>query len=130
MSNKTRQTSLDLREYDLPPQWDGVDITWDNYWNSAPPVRICPPQPPDPCKNCARVAPSSTKGGKVADQPNELMAWRKPQAGTPRLIYRFLAYRCSHCGHDYVEDSDTKSTWDLGDEDYGPRGSYTITDST
>lgn len=130
MSNKPCQTSLDLREYDLPPQWDGVDITWDDYWRPTPAVRICPPQPPDPCKNCGRIAPVSIKGGKVADQPNELVAWRNQQGNTPRLVYRLRAYRCSHCGHDHVEDTHAGQIWDLGDEDYGPRGSHTITDNT
>lgn len=110
------QFSLDLRAHDLPPYWDGHPIEWGETWSRVPPF-ICPPPKPDPCSACGLIRPMATKMGRIRARAGE--RWKA-----------LAVFRCTACGADHVIDPHTGEAWDLGLEDYGPRGSYLITTDT
>lgn len=99
----------DLNKHDLPPRWDGVPVTW-GPWQSPRVMFICPPPPPDPCAACGLIRPRAEAVGK-----------RTSRFGRYSPLY---AFRCTHCGHDVVDDQQTGELWDLEPGiDYGDWGS-------
>lgn len=118
----SEQLHIDLREYDLPPMWDGCSVTWDEEWETVFPMHICPPPKNPGCKHCGSLAQPLMQGGlrgplRTAnrDQRNQIVKeW---------TYQRLTAIRCPDCLRDAVVDEEW-NVWDLGPEDYGFRGSY------
>lgn len=123
------QFSLDLRAHDLPPYWDGHPIEWDETWTSQRPF-ICPPPKPDPCSACGLIRPMAMKMGRIRVTEQALNNLRPIRARAGERWKTLAVFRCTACGADHVIDPHTGEAWDLGLEDYGPRGSYLITSDT
>lgn len=118
----SEQLTLALREYDLPPEWDGRPITWDAEWIDGYRPLICPP-PKDhrTCDECDTTRTPLIKHGVFYRRA----VWRTRynQIRTGRTGLRLIALRCPDCRADTVMCHEGK-VWALGTEDYGPRGSY------
>lgn len=141
MPSDGRQGDLlvELRQHDLPPQWDGLAVVWDG-WEPSPvdPVWICPPpRTPECCTACGSPTNPVRNRGRVARFPaithqaiadNDAARDRLPEGQRwrikPKALYRLLAFRCPDCKHDVVFDSDTRESWDLDHTDYGDAGSH------
>lgn len=124
------------REFDLPPKWNGLLVSWSG-WEPQIPATICPPpKTRDCCSACASPHPPATNRGYVATSPlvtpamlrrNEEQRAALPlreRHHVPSLaLFRLHAFRCQDCRHDVVWDTDTDEWWDLDHTDYGPEGS-------
>jgi len=126
------------REFDLPPKWNGLLVSW-NGWEPQIPAFVCGPgarKQRDCCSACASPHEPAINRGYVATSPlttpamlrrNEEQRDRLPlgqRHKVPSLaLFRLHAYRCQDCRHDVVWDHDTDEWWDLDHTDYGPEGS-------
>lgn len=120
----SKQIALDFREHDLPPEWDGKPIAWDDQWSQDEPF-ICPP-PKDNirCDDCGSTKTAMWKLGKVG--PFRAIYRSKYNEIKRTQNYRHIsALRCPDCLADTIVDHELK-VWVLGPEDYGKRGSYVI----
>lgn len=116
------QLHFNLREHDLPPMWDGHPVAWDDEWEPTPAMNICPPPKNPGCEHCGSLAQSLMRCGlrgpfrtATRNRYNQIVkGWTHD---------RLTVLRCPDCLHDVVVDSEW-NLWDLGPEDYGPRGSY------
>lgn len=104
-----------IREYDLPPRWDGHRVSWEDGWREEIPVMVCPPPPDDACVECGLHRPVAVKWGRV----------EVPDAA---FLGTLAAFRCMGCGHDDVYDTELQVLWSLGPEDYGVMGSVSVDD--
>lgn len=95
-----------VREHDLPPRWDGKDVTWGD-WQGPLPVFICPPPSlaDTCCKACGSIGHNVHNRGYI----EQLLA--------------LYAFRCTDCKHDQVLEIETNELWDLDHTDYGADGS-------
>lgn len=105
------------REHDLPPKWNGIDLTWDG-WRELPDVRVfvCfrgKQPPPDHCGKCGSIERSIVNRG----------AGTVFLGGKDRHAVSLMVFRCPDCHHDLVSDETTGEWWDLDHTDYGPEGS-------
>lgn len=116
------QQMLDLREYDLPPEWDGEPIKWEGEWIDGWKPAICPP-PKDArtCDECGSARPTLMKRGVFYRRA----VWRTQynEIRTGRAGDRLTVLRCPDCRADTIVDHEF-NVWALGPEDYGNRGSY------
>ena len=94
--------------FDLPLRWDGQAVTWDEVWEETVIPFICPPPKDKRTCECGSTWPSLTKKGHTD-------------------TFRLTVNRCVDCREDTIIDSNHQ-WWTLGPEDYGPEGSYLITD--
>lgn len=117
----TGQQMLDLREYDLPPEWDGHPVSWDRGWSERR-IFICPPPSGPRCDQCGSTKPPLMKTGLVG--PFVTAARNKyNEIVTSRNYVALRAMRCPECHTDLVMDG-AGDVWEMGPEDYGARGSY------
>lgn len=109
------QLSIDLREHDLPPRWDGHPVQWGE-WKPMPDVTICPPPKADKCVKCGST-----------EAANQARGVRQDFANVRRLLGGdLIAMRCPRCDHDVVWDLATNEWWDLDDSDYQDGGSREV----
>ncbi|MEE6280162.1 hypothetical protein [Georgenia sp. MJ170] len=126
-----------LREYDLPPKWDGLLVVEWTPWAAPEPVFICPPPTRrECCPGCGSAYPRVHARGMVAndarttaedwayDRENRRklgpLAYKRPRIAT----WRLYAFRCQDCRHDEVWDTHTDEWWELDHTDYGAGGSH------
>lgn len=124
------------REFDLPPYWNGLLVSWTG-WEPQIVPRLCRrPKSRDCCSACASPARPAVARGYVATSPlvtpaqlarNEAARAALPPGSRHQVrslvLLRLHAYRCQDCRHDVVWDHDDDSWWDLDHTDYGPTGS-------
>lgn len=96
--------------HDLPPRWDGLDVTWSGW--RATTAHICPPLR-EACTSCGCLEWPTVNIGHINLGLNR----------RGRQTFRVLtAFRCVECGADHVLD-DKGVMWDLDLTDYGDAGS-------
>lgn len=119
----SEQLPLDLREYDLPPMWDGRSVTWDEEWKPVSSMmNICPPPRKPYCSQCGSSSPSLVRRGQWG--PIRTVSRNRFNQIVKGWTYDWLtAHRCPDCRADTVLDAQG-NLWDLGPADYGARGSY------
>ena len=100
----------------LPPMWDGKPVRWSGLERVRGSIEYH--FPPDECDICGSVDPHWSAKGEMMTAPD--------RAGRRRWYIRFWATRCRGCHVDVVRDARTDEVWQLGPEDYGPKGSHTI----
>lgn len=93
--------------FDLPPKWDGRPVIWDEVWDEAPRLFICPPPKDQHTCNCGSTWSPLMKTGRTSTSMLRVM-------------------RCADCHADTIIDPEGK-WWDLDPDDYGFEGSYLIT---
>jgi hypothetical protein len=136
-----------LREYDLPPRWDGRAVWWDG-WRlplDGAQVFICGPGARHlrtrACEACGSQAAPSTSRGHVARigattverWRERCEAWARLPAGErhrlgkyPSGVIELHAFRCPDCRTDLVWDQLADEWWTLDHTDYGPEGSVAL----
>lgn len=124
------------REHDLPPKWDGRDVTWRGWASPSPTTAdFHTPVEARACTECGAIDHLETNRGDVAALPGEtetVTITKMTRSGReygkdveqPATIDRALmALRCQHCNHDIVLDLTTNESWDLDSTDYTAAGS-------
>lgn len=124
------------REHDLPPKWDGRDVTWRG-WSSPSPTTADFHAPPEDraCTECGAIDHLETNLGTVAALPGDtetVEQIRRTRSGREyirtverpaRTVATLMALRCQHCEHDDVVDMTTNTVWELNSTDYTAAGS-------
>lgn len=100
----------------LPPKWDGADVEW-RAWTDSAAIVMCPPPKPTPCVQCKSTRPPKSNSGRVIAEDGP------PGSGTGWSTYRLFVFRCPDCHLDTVWDMNTDEWWELDETDYGPDGS-------
>ena len=103
------------RDHDLPPSWDGHRIEWEG-WQGMPPVFVCPPPKPQPCRSCGSLEPAIFNAG--------LFRSRDRRSGREQNN-RLAVVRCPDCRTDAVMDRNG-DWWDLDPSDYTDDGSRVL----
>ena len=100
---------LAVREFDLPPKWDGAPVTWEGWHQNATTLDFHT-RAEDLCIACASTRRPALNSGSV-----HLKGFDSP---------RFTAFRCLDCQHDTVFDGISHEWWDLEARDYTVFGSW------
>lgn len=125
---------------DLPPFWDGVPVTWDEWSDVRSTLILHAPADMMACEQCGAVDENLIAWGLRPPAEATVTTWRTkatksghkygvPHEVEARPVRDIYAARCRHCGHDRVTDTRTDEVWDLDETDYTPEGSYEHNDT-
>lgn len=113
------------RQHDLPPLWDGRQVTWSR-WMEADPGSLVFHTPSDTfaCTGCGWIRTTQLHSiGRIHPEPVE--KWIVDgSAHTAWPVAQLAAVRCPGCELDQVTDMDTGETWDIDPSDYTATGSW------
>lgn len=105
------QLSLELRDNDLPPAWDGTPVTWGK-WRELPAMHLCPPPKSSPrCEQCG-----------TSNDPRMIEGFTRHERGHDVLT--LVVHRCPSCELDTVYELSTRQWWTLDLADYTDSGSW------
>lgn len=112
-----------MENLDLPPRWDGYEVTWDGRWESS--VSSLALHLPDlgACEECGSVRSQVHRWGTY------WWTWERPahmplRDGPEKHLRRIMAQRCQDCEHTTVTEMETHETWDIDESDLTDEGSY------
>lgn len=133
-----------MREFDLPPFWDGRPVVWDGWRTDRDLILLCPVVPPECCPACGSLQSPVANRGRLAT--SALVTHERIAEATaarnrlpfdlrhkirPLAYYELVAHRCMDCLHDQVSElGPGGATWDLDATDYGPEGSWPDAESS
>lgn len=111
--------------HDLPPRWDGHDVTWEDKWVQERATSLDFHSPDlGACAECGSVRLKLQKRGTYWALGVRLAA--SPLPGPHRRRARQLyAERCADCRHTTVTElGRAGQSWDIDDSDLTDDGSY------
>ncbi|GAB3191848.1 hypothetical protein GCM10027061_20570 [Nesterenkonia suensis] len=106
---------------DLPPRWDGYEVTWSGRWNPRASTIHAHLTDYGACESCGSLAIPLCQTGEYAGVGLRLAHSPLPRRHRRKLL---LACRCADCQHTVVIDLYTLEVWDLDSSDYTDQGSY------
>ena len=114
--------------YDMPPKWDGLDVTWAAWTEVGHPTHYA-----QPCQHCGSTRPPLASRGTITAPTRHLPQFRSPNPALRRLqgaqidaapLKQLTATRCPACLFTEVYDPMADEAWELEPDDYRDDGSW------